>query len=110
MTNAKNGRKVVVSDHHKFAQIYEEFRATAALPILYDKPVLVDGKAYIDGGVSDLLPVDVAIKLGCTDIVVVMTRQMSSYHFDQRHHRNGIHEVHPNDLVWAIRQASQFCN
>lgn len=87
MTAAKTGKKVVVSDHHKFAEIYEEFRATAALPLLYDKPVLVQGKYYIDGGVADLLPVDVAVKLGCTDIVVVMTQQISSYHFDQRHTR-----------------------
>lgn len=87
MTNAKNGRKVVLSDHHKFAAIYEEFRATAALPILYDKPVLIGDNYFIDGGVADLIPVDVAVKLGCTDIVVVMTQQISSYHFDKRHTR-----------------------
>lgn len=87
MTDAKNGKKVVLSDHQKFAEIYEELRATAALPLLYDKPVLVNGKWYIDGGVSDLLPVDVAIKLGCTDIVVVMTQQISNYRFDRHHTR-----------------------
>lgn len=87
MTDASTGKKVVISDHNKFAEIYEEFRATAALPLLYDKPVSVAGKWFIDGGVSDLLPVDVAIKLGCTDIVVVMTQQISSYRFDRRHDR-----------------------
>jgi len=87
MTDARTGKKVVLSDHQKFVNIYEEFRATAALPILYDKPVLVDDKYYIDGGVSDLLPVDIAVKLGCTDIVVIMTQQISSYHFDRRHTR-----------------------
>jgi|GEM_PF-1063110 len=87
MTDAKTGKKVVLSDHNKFTEIYEEFRATAALPLLYDKPVLVGGRWYIDGGVSDLLPIDVAIKLGCTDIVVVMTQQISNYHFDRKHIR-----------------------
>jgi predicted patatin/cPLA2 family phospholipase len=87
MTDAKNGRKVVVSDHHQFTEIYEEFRATAALPFLYDKKVLVAGKYFIDGGVADLLPLDVAIKLGCTDIVVVMTQQLASYDFSKRHAR-----------------------
>lgn len=87
MTDAKTGKKVVLSDHHKFVEIYEEFRATAALPLLYDKQVLVDDRWYIDGGVSDLLPIDVALKLGCTDIVVVMTQQISNYHFDRRHTR-----------------------
>jgi predicted patatin/cPLA2 family phospholipase len=87
MTDANTGKKVVLSDHTKFTDIYEEFRATAALPLLYDKRVLVAGRYYIDGGIADLIPVDVAIKLGCTDIVVVMTQQMSSYHFDKRHTR-----------------------
>lgn len=87
MTDANNGKKVVLSDHHKFVDIYEEFRATAALPFLYDRPVLVGNRWYIDGGVSDLLPIDVAIKLGCTDIVVVMTQQIDNYHFGRKHQR-----------------------
>ena len=87
VTDAKTGKKVVPSDHRQFAEIYEEFRATAALPLLYDKPVLVHGRWYIDGGVSDLLPIDVAIKLGCTDIVVVMTQAIANYRFDKRHSR-----------------------
>src|SRR6185312_9274916 len=44
VTDAVTGKKVVISDHRLFEQIYEELRATAALPILYDKPVLIDGK------------------------------------------------------------------
>lgn len=87
MTNAQTGKREVISDHHKFLQIYEELRATAALPLLYDKKIKVGNTEYIDGGVSDLVPVDVAIKLGCTDIVVVMTQQISSFHFDKRHTR-----------------------
>jgi len=87
VTDAVTGKKVVISDHRLFEQIYEELRATAALPILYDKPVLIDGKYYVDGAVSDTLPVDVAIKLGCTDIVVIMTSQIKNYKFDRRHQR-----------------------
>jgi predicted patatin/cPLA2 family phospholipase len=87
MTDAKSGKKVVISDHNKFTEIYEEFRATAALPLLYDKKVMVNNRWYIDGGVADLLPVDVAVKLGCTDIVVVMTQRIENYVFDRRHDR-----------------------
>jgi predicted patatin/cPLA2 family phospholipase len=87
MTDAKTGKKVVLSDHAAFAEIYEEFRATAALPLLYDKTVPVGGRYYIDGGVADNLPIDVAVKLGCTDIVVLMTQQIAAYHFDKRHQR-----------------------
>jgi predicted patatin/cPLA2 family phospholipase len=87
LTDAKTGKKVVMSNHKKFAEIYEELRATSALPLLYDKRVLVQGNYYIDGGVADLLPIDVAVKLKCTDIVVVMTQQISSFHFNKRHAR-----------------------
>lgn len=87
LTDANTGRKVVISNHRQFEQIYEEFRATAALPMLYDKPVLINGKYYIDGGVSDLIPIDIAVKLGCSDIVVVMTKQLKNYAFDKHHSR-----------------------
>ena len=87
VTNAKNARKEVISDHDDFVEIYEELRATAALPMLYDKTVQIKNKWYIDGGISDLIPIDVAHDLGCTDIVVVMTQQVVNYRFDQRHTR-----------------------
>jgi predicted patatin/cPLA2 family phospholipase len=87
MTNARTGKKEVISDHHKFLQIYEELRASAALPLLYDKKITLGDTEYIDGAVSDSLPVDVAIKLGCSDIVVVMTQRMDSFNFDKRHAR-----------------------
>jgi predicted patatin/cPLA2 family phospholipase len=87
LTDAHTGKKVVISDHHRFTNIYEEFRATAAIPILYDQEVLLDGTYYLDGGVADLVPIDVAIDLGCTDIVVIMTQQVQSYRFDDKHTR-----------------------
>lgn len=87
LTDAYTGRKKVLSDHHKFLQIYEELRATAALPLLYDKRILVSGRYYIDGGVADNLPVDIAVKLKCTDIVLVMTQQIKNYDFSKRHNR-----------------------
>lgn len=77
----------MLSDHHKFVEIYEEIRGTSALPLLYDRPVLVNNRYYIDGGVADNLPLDIAIRLKCTDIVVVMTQQIKSYKFDRRHTR-----------------------
>jgi predicted patatin/cPLA2 family phospholipase len=87
LTSETTSRRVVISDHQQFKEIYEELRATSALPILYDKIVPVGNGLYVDGGVADLLPVDVAVGLGCTDIIVIMTRKVSSYHFDARHTR-----------------------
>ena len=87
VTNASDGRKEVISDHKDFAEIYEELRASAALPLVYDKKVKLGDKYYVDGAVADSVPVDVALDLGCTDIVVVLTKQLSAFQFDQHHTR-----------------------
>jgi predicted patatin/cPLA2 family phospholipase len=87
VTNARNGRKEVLSTFAEINELYEEFRATAALPMLYDKEVKIKDKWYVDGGVADLIPVDVAHELGCTDIVVILTKQIASYSFDKKHSR-----------------------
>lgn len=54
--------------------IMELIRATSAMPVLYRTPVTIQGRRYIDGGVANKLPLQRAIDLGCTDIVVVATR------------------------------------
>ncbi|HEX4774045.1 MAG TPA: patatin-like phospholipase family protein [Candidatus Saccharimonadales bacterium] len=87
VTNAMTGRKEVLSAFDDLVELYEEFRATAALPLLYDKNVQIGQKWFVDGGVADLIPVDVAHQLGCTDIVIVMTQQIASYRFNRHHTR-----------------------
>lgn len=57
--------------------MYELFRATSALPLIYGRVVKIDGRNYVDGGVSDAIPLFRAIEAGCTDITVVTTRNPS---------------------------------
>jgi predicted patatin/cPLA2 family phospholipase len=49
-------------------------KATSALPVLYNRPVVIGGRAYIDGGATCTLPILQAAKRGCTDILVVLTK------------------------------------
>lgn len=79
LTDADTGKKVILDQHGSFAKIYEEFRATTALPVLYDRKIPVKDGYFIDGGVSDLLPVDVASRHSPTDIIVIMTRPLGFY-------------------------------
>ena len=53
---------------------YELLRATSALPLIYGRAVEIAGGIYVDGGVSDAIPLLRAIAAGCTDITVVTTR------------------------------------
>ncbi|MCI8387539.1 MAG: patatin family protein [Clostridiales bacterium] len=51
----------------------EYLRASGSLPYV-SRPVNVGGKRYLDGGLSDSIPVDWAINEGYDRIVVVLTR------------------------------------
>jgi predicted patatin/cPLA2 family phospholipase len=54
--------------------VYELLKATMALPVVYGRVVPVDGVPYIDGGVSDAIPLEAALELAPTRIIVVTTR------------------------------------
>lgn len=53
----------------------EKLRATSALPLV-SHMVEIDGKKYLDGGVSDSIPVLQAQSMGYDKIVVVLTRPL----------------------------------
>ncbi|GAA3623604.1 hypothetical protein GCM10022223_45760 [Kineosporia mesophila] len=79
LTDAETGEAHVVNtdDGH---DLHEVLRATAALPALYNKRVLVGNRRYIDGGIVAPVPVDQAFAAGATRALVVMTR---SFDFQQ---------------------------
>lgn len=54
-------------------------RASASLPFM-SRMVYLGGVPYLDGGMSDNIPLDKCISLGCDRIVVVLTRPLSNCH------------------------------
>ncbi|HEY7951217.1 MAG TPA: patatin-like phospholipase family protein [Solirubrobacterales bacterium] len=58
LTDAETAAPKVVSNRDRSLDVYEVFRATAALPGLYNKKIElgVDGRHYVDGGVAGLVP------------------------------------------------------
>ncbi len=50
-------------------------KASSAVPILYRSPVMIDGHPYYDGGLSDPIPVQEAIKKGAKKMVVIRSRK-----------------------------------
>ncbi len=53
---------------------FKLLQATCALPILFPF-VFINGTPYLDGGLSDSIPVERAFSQGCDRVVVVLTRQ-----------------------------------
>lgn len=49
-------------------------RATGRLPAGIGPPVEIDGRRYVDGGVTDPVPLERALADGATDVVVVFNR------------------------------------
>ena len=72
VTNIESGEP----EYFKLTKILEQMevlRATSAMPFV-SEIVGIDGKKYLDGGVSDAIPLDKCIDLGYDKIIVVLTR------------------------------------
>lgn len=54
---------------------YKVLSASCNIPIL-NRPVVIDGKKYYDGGFADSLPIEKALKEGCDKVVVILTRPL----------------------------------
>lgn len=75
MTRQDNGQ----AEYHlpDVDRLAETMKASSALPVLYRNGVSLNGIQYVDGGVSDALPVAEAIKRGAKKIMVLRSQPAS---------------------------------
>ena len=69
-TDCHTGRPVFLSEKQDKDRLMDILRASCAMPGAV-RPVLVDGKPYVDGGLSDSIPVKRAFAMGCDKVVVI---------------------------------------
>lgn len=74
VTNARDGSARTIDVGREAVPLLHLLKATAAIVPLYHRAVPLDGGMYVDGGISDPIPVGRAIASGCTHILVVVTR------------------------------------
>lgn len=74
LTNIETGEPEYVKITDAFAQM-EALRATSAMPMV-SRVVEIAGKKYLDGGISDSIPLDKAMVLGYDKIIVILTRPL----------------------------------
>lgn len=77
LTNALDGSAHMIDTRITPHSLLTILRATAVMVPLYNEPVQLDGVPYVDGGISNPLPILSAIKAGCTHILVLLTRPRS---------------------------------
>ncbi len=71
------GAPVLIDTKSTATPILEVLRAAMAIPVFYNRTVVIDGREYVDCGTVLPFPLIEAINRGCTDILVLLTRPAS---------------------------------
>lgn len=58
------------------ADPFQLLHATSAMPVVSEAPVTIDGRPWVDGGMTDPVPLQRAIEDGHRDIIVILNRPM----------------------------------
>jgi len=75
VTSVDTGQPRVIDVKREPYPLLSVLKATAAIVPLYNRAVPLDGHRYVDGGISNPIPVASAIEGGCTHILVLLTRE-----------------------------------
>ena len=107
MTNVESGKPEYVLIEDAFAQM-EYLRATSALPFA-SKIIEINGKKYLDGGISDSIPIDFCESLGYDKIIAVLTRPEGTYKEDKlRFLYKLVYRKYPNLVNSLLNMATDY--
>ena len=71
--NAMTGEPIYFDRTYLAQDHYDIFKASCALPV-FCRPYTIEGIPYLDGGISDPIPLDKAFNDGCDKVVLILTR------------------------------------
>ena len=77
VTDLVSGETVWFSSRDRGIDVYSALKASCALPLIYGRGIEINGRRYIDGMATEPIPVITPLAHGYTDILVLMTRQVS---------------------------------
>lgn len=78
VTNAETGLCTYLDARDPDLDLMAAFQASAALPIVYNRAIQINGVPYTDGASGCGLPVNYLVnELGCTDSLVIMNQPIS---------------------------------
>lgn len=76
-TNAVTGEPVYFNKKDMAKDCYDIIKASCSVPVV-NKPYVVDGVPYYDGGISDPVPFKRAFEQGCDKVVVILTKPVDA--------------------------------
>lgn len=75
-TDARTGQAVDLHERiHDQLSLQAALRATTAMPFLTGEPIEIDGRRFVDAGVSEAVPIRTALAQQATHIVALRTRR-----------------------------------
>ena len=77
-TSAKTGKTVYFTEKDLKQDCYDVIKASCSIPVV-NRPYIVNGEPYYDGGISDPIPVEKAMHDGCDRLVVILTKPYALY-------------------------------
>ena len=84
LTGYTDGQTRYVTTREPGIDLWEAFRASAAMPILYNKSVKVGNGLYVDGSLRARVPIQRVVEHGCRYVVVILTMP-HSHRIKSRH-------------------------
>lgn len=85
VTNAESGQAEYYGKEMLHQDDYHLLMATSAIPAVC-QPVVLGGKPYYDGGLSDAIPVERALSQGCDRLVVILSKNRGYQREPQKFH------------------------
>lgn len=77
VTNIETGRAEYMKiDDLKTKESMEVLRASGSMPFV-SKPVIINNKKYLDGGIADSIPIDKIMNMNFDRVIVVLTRPIN---------------------------------
>ena len=73
VTDIETGKAVYINSDEAGENALECFRASASMPIV-SRPVEINGKKYLDGGIADSVPIQFFESIGYTRNVIILTQ------------------------------------
>ncbi len=71
VTDIRTGKGELLDTKDTKIDIIDAICASAALPVVYNKTVVIKGKEYCDGAIGNGIPIDFILQKKCTDILIV---------------------------------------
>ncbi len=77
-TRASDGASVFFTKADVQKNNYDILKASCSIPIV-NKPYVIDGEKYYDGGIAEPIPIEKAFADGCDKVVLVLSKPREEY-------------------------------